>query len=66
MMELRRRFEREKSPQTSYQLVLDKGALRWLGIADGEMRQYSREPEASLYRRIVAALVGCLPIESQL
>ncbi|ESX70600.1 phospholipase D family protein [Mesorhizobium sp. M0915] len=66
VMELRRRFEREKSAQTSYQLVLDKGALRWLGMADGEMRQYSHEPEASLYRRIVAALVGCLPIESQL
>jgi putative cardiolipin synthase len=64
--ELRRRLSREKAPQTSYQLVLENGALRWLGMTDGQMRRYSREPGAGLYRRIIAALVRCLPIESQL
>jgi putative cardiolipin synthase len=64
--ELRRRLSREKAPQTSYQLVLENGALRWLGMIDGQMRRYSREPGAGLYRRIIAALVRCLPIESQL
>jgi putative cardiolipin synthase len=64
--DLRRRFAEEKSLQTSYRLSLSDGSMQWLGIVDGEMRHYSNEPEASIYRRGIATVVGCLPIESQL
>ena len=64
--QLRERFQRERSPQASYQVTLRKGRLQWTGVDDGEMRHYTSEPEASLSRRLLAALVRFLPIESQL
>ena len=64
--ELRRRFRHEILPQTSYAVSLRDGHLLWTGIDQGQMHQYEREPEASLSRRILAALVRHLPIESQL
>jgi putative cardiolipin synthase len=64
--ELRRRFRHEILPQTSYAVSLRDGRLTWTGIDQGQMHQYTREPEASLSRRILAALVRHLPIESQL
>ncbi|MGB3646390.1 MAG: phospholipase D family protein [Mesorhizobium sp.] len=64
--ELRRRFDREILPQTSYAVTLRDGRLVWTGIDQGQMLQYTREPEASLSRRALALLVRHLPIESQL
>ncbi len=64
--ELRRRFRREILPQTSYAVSLRDGHLLWTGIDQGQMHQYTSEPEASLSRRVLAALVRHLPIESQL
>jgi putative cardiolipin synthase len=64
--ELGRRFKRERSPETSYRLYLDKAKLRWEGAYDDGIRQFAREPEASLFRRIVARIVRHLPVESQL
>ncbi|MGB3540780.1 MAG: phospholipase D family protein [Mesorhizobium sp.] len=64
--ELRRRFRHEILPQTSYAVSLRDGRLTWTGIDQGQMHQYTREPEASLSRRILAMLVRHLPIESQL
>jgi len=64
--ELRRRFHREIRPQTSYSVSLRDGKLAWTGSDQGQVHQYSHEPEASLSRRILAALVRHLPIESQL
>lgn len=64
--ELRRRFRHEILPQTSYAVGLRDGRLVWTGIDQGQMHQYTREPEASLSRRILAMLVRHLPIESQL
>ena len=64
--QLRQRFERERSPQASYEVTLRGGSLLWTGVDDGEMRQYTSEPEASLSRRLLAALVRFLPIELQL
>lgn len=64
--ELRRRFRHEILPQTSYAVSLRDGRLTWTGVDQGQMHQYAREPEASLSRRILAALVRYLPIESQL
>jgi putative cardiolipin synthase len=64
--ELRRRFRHEILPQTSYAVTLRDGRLIWTGIDQGQMHQYTREPEASLWRRVLAMLVRHLPIESQL
>jgi putative cardiolipin synthase len=64
--ELRQLFQHEKSPQTSYRVFLRTTRIRWEGESDGEVQQYSREPEASVFRRMVAGLVRYLPIESQL
>jgi putative cardiolipin synthase len=64
--ELRRRFRHEILPQTSYAVTLRDGRLIWTGVDQGQMHQYTTEPEASLSRRILATLVRWLPIESQL
>jgi putative cardiolipin synthase len=64
--ELRRRFRNETLPQTSYAVTLRDGRLVWTGVDQGEMHQYTSEPEASISRRILAMLVRRLPIESQL
>jgi len=66
--ELRRRFELEKSPATSYRVFLDRhGMLGWEGENDdGEIQHVSHEPEAGIFRRLIAGVVRWLPIESQL
>ena len=64
--EIRRLFQNEIQPQTSYSVGLRDGRLVWTGVDQGQMHQYRREPEASLSRRILAMLVRHLPIESQL
>jgi putative cardiolipin synthase len=58
--------EREKSPQKSYQVHLSDGRLSWEGECDAEITRLKHEPDASLFRRMVAGLTGWLPVESQL
>jgi len=64
--ELRHRFRAEASSRTSYRLFLHEGKVRWEGDVDGTMRQFSHEPEAGLFRRMAAAVIRFLPVESQL
>lgn len=65
--QMRALFREETGPQMSYRVHLDdSGALRWEEENDGRMIVHEREPEAGLMRRIVAAVVSWLPIESQL
>lgn len=64
--ELRRRFQAEISPEASYRLELKNNALHWHGCDEGRPRNYTHEPEAGIFRRILAILVRHLPIESQL
>ena len=64
--ELRRRFQAEISPEASYRLELKNNALHWHGCDGGRSQNYSHEPEAGIFRRILAILVRHLPIESQL
>jgi len=64
--ELRRRFKSEIAPEASYRLELKNEVLRWYGYEQGRPQTYFREPEAAFSRRILAALVRHLPIESQL
>ena len=63
---MRELFEMEIAPDTSYRLSLDGNRLRWDAEEEGARQIYHREPEATLLRRFVAAVVRRLPIESQL
>ena len=51
---------------TTYRLVLDEGTRDIVWIDDVTGRHYESEPDASLWRRIGAVLIGWLPIENQL
>lgn len=64
--DLRALFRRETAPDTSYHLSLQSGRLHWYGEENGRMRDFTHEPEASIWRRMTATLVRLLPIESQL
>lgn len=64
--EMRRLFSLETAPQSSYRLSVYDGRLRWEGEVGGQRRQYDHEPEAGFARRLLATLVGLLPIHSQL
>ena len=64
--ELQHRFKSEIAPEASYRLELKNEVLRWHGSDEGRLQTYTREPEAAWFRRILAALVRHLPIESQL
>ena len=64
--ELRQRFQSEISPEASYRLELKNNVLHWHGCDAGSLQNYSHEPEAGISRRMLAALVRHLPIESQL
>lgn len=60
-------FTEEISPDMSYALKLDEdGRLRWHAQQNGLPVVYDHEPEAGWLRRIVARIVGLLPLESQL
>ncbi|WP_246094086.1 MULTISPECIES: phospholipase D family protein [Mesorhizobium] len=64
--ELRHRFQTEIAPEASYRLELRNNVLHWHGCDEGKLQDYTHEPEAGFSRRVLAALVRHLPIESQL
>ncbi len=57
-------FERLVQPARSYRLSLENGRIVWHGAGDDEV--YRGEPRASWRQRIIALLVGLLPMEAQL
>jgi len=64
---MRALFAEEISPQMSYALQLGSdGALFWKAESDGASTRFETEPEASYVRRLLARVVGWLPLESQL
>jgi putative cardiolipin synthase len=64
--ELRHHFQTEIAPEASYRLELRNKVLHWHGCDQGRMQDYAHEPEAGIYRRVLAFFVRYLPIESQL
>jgi cardiolipin synthase C len=64
--EIRKIVADQVSPQKSYRLLLDNGKLGWEDASDGTERILRREPGASRWRRLSAAVIRFLPIESQL
>lgn len=64
---LRDEYLRLSGPDQSYWVYLDpRGKLRWLDRASDPPVILEKEPEASLWQRAVARVVGWLPVESQL
>lgn len=60
-------FRSETDPGSSYRVSLSKkGSLRWHGEKHCKLVVFDREPEARFTRRLTAALIAWLPIESQL
>jgi putative cardiolipin synthase len=64
--ELRRVFRSEQAPDSSYRVTLSGTRLRWTGERNGRLRDYRHEPEVGIARRLLAAVVGWLPVESEL
>lgn len=64
--QLRGLFLQSAAAETSYRLYLEDGALRWVDDAPEGSQVWTREPEASAWRRAVVAVMRWLPIESQL
>lgn len=54
------------SPHCAFQLALDDGRISWTDTDSHEADELGHEPRASLRRRLIAWLIGYLPIESQL
>lgn len=59
-------FASEVSPASSYRLLWQKGEIAWQDGAGANAKALDSEPEASIWRRIAATIIGLLPIESQL
>lgn len=59
-------FADEISPGSSYRVVLRGGNVVWLDGTGAGARAFETEPEASIWRRVAATIIGFLPIESQL
>ncbi|WP_152046730.1 phospholipase D family protein [Aureimonas psammosilenae] len=61
-------FNEETDPAMSYAVALDEGGkLCWTAEKEGEKSAlYESEPDAAVGRRLLATVVGWLPLESQL
>lgn len=60
-------FQEETSREMSFELTLsERRSLTWTGLVRGEPRRYRSEPYATLGRRTLVAIMGILPLESQL
>ena len=63
---LSQEFARLTDPARSWKVSLERGRLTWTGGMSGQGRVLHREPDAPLTRRVLARVLGWLPIEPQL
>ncbi len=60
-------MERDFEPANSYRLYLENDRrLRWESSSQDGPRVYTSEPEATLWRRLAAALIRLIPVEDEL
>ncbi len=64
--ELQSIFDEETLPERSYRLLLEGKRLVWRDRANGAARLIRGEPDAGMGRRLAAAVIRFLPLESQL
>lgn len=63
--EIRAIMAQEMAPQSSYRVTLEGGDLVWRDGVAPQGKAWNREPEASIWRRMTATIIGFLPLESQ-
>jgi putative cardiolipin synthase len=59
-------FGDETSPQKSYRVGLEDGEIIWQDHAAEPVWIWREEPQAGIWRRLTATIIGYLPIQSQL
>lgn len=60
-------MEQDFDPKNSYRLYLDEHSImRWEGADNGGLRVHAREPDASIWRRSLAAMIRLIPVEDDL
>lgn len=59
-------FADQISPESSYRLMPGKGGVVWQDGTGASAKTLVSEPEARIWRRVAATIIGLLPIESQL
>ena len=60
-------MEQDFDPKNSYRLYLDEhGIIRWEGADDGHLRVHFTEPDASVWKRSLAAMIRLIPVEDDL
>jgi cardiolipin synthase C len=64
--QLREEYRRLTDPARSWQVELESHRLTWRGQVAGDMRVLRAEPGTTLLRRLMARVLGWLPIEPQL
>jgi cardiolipin synthase C len=64
--QLQQEYERLTDPERSWTVALEAGRLVWRSEVEHQRRVLHREPDATLTRRILARVLGWLPIEPQL
>ena len=64
--QLREEYDRLTDPVRSWMVELADHRLIWRGDVDGQMQVLHNEPGTTLTRRILARVLGWLPIEPQL
>jgi putative cardiolipin synthase len=64
--QLREEYRRLTDPARSWLVELANHRLTWRGQVEGRMRVFHTEPDTTLLRRLLARVLGWLPIEPQL
>ncbi|MFC4350011.1 phospholipase D family protein [Fodinicurvata halophila] len=59
-------FDEQSDPENSYSLALKEDEIVWLDGREGAVEECHHTPEAGFWRRLTAAVIGILPVESQL
>ncbi len=60
-------MEHDFDPKNSYRLYLDEHSImRWEGADNGGLRVHATEPDASVWRRSLAAMIRLIPVEDDL
>lgn len=64
--QLSQRYKNVMQSDVSYELVLRDGQMIWLDDRQSELKEWEKDPETSLWKRMIVKIVSWLPVESQL
>ena len=64
--QVREEHRRLTDPARSWQVELESHRLTWTGQVEGHLRALRTEPDTTLLRRLLARVLGWLPLEPQL